>query len=68
MKSLVGLDAFGGQSTSPDRVALLLNQYGNVCGDAENETEMHVKRVIESTTINAIQARQGIDDEDSDFG
>ena len=46
VKTLVGLGAVGGQGTSPDRVALTLNQYGSVCGDPGEERDAQIKGLV----------------------
>lgn len=46
VKTLVGLGAVGGQGTSPDRVALTLNQFGSVCGDPGEERDAQIKGLV----------------------
>lgn len=66
VKHLVGLAQFGGQRATPEQVALVLNQYGSVCGEADEQqtTEEQVKGLVERM----VQRReQEQDDESSDF-
>lgn len=35
-QTLVGLERFGGESTSPDLIAISLNQLGAICGDPDD--------------------------------
>ncbi|KAL6768799.1 hypothetical protein ACKKBF_B16265 [Auxenochlorella protothecoides x Auxenochlorella symbiontica] len=35
-QTLVGLERFGGQATSPDLIAISLNRFGAVCGDPDD--------------------------------
>lgn len=35
-QTLVGLERFGGEGTSPDLIAISLNQFGAVCGDPDD--------------------------------
>jgi len=46
VKTIVGLGAVGGQGTSPDRVALALNQYGSICGDPGEERDAQIKGLV----------------------
>ena len=62
--SLARLAAFGGHSTSPELVALTLNRYGNVCGDADETTEQ-IKAVLTNLIDKTdVTKRYGDDDDD----
>ncbi len=63
LKTLVGLRSFGGRATSPDLVALTLNSYGEVCGDAD-DLVAQVKGLMQKE----LEERElGSGDESSDF-
>ena len=68
VKSVVGMQAVGGQGTSPDRVAMALNCYGPVCG-GENEAEVQaqVRGVVEGLLRKKVDGVQEEEEEDSDF-
>lgn len=62
--TITGLGHFGGQSSSPDRVALVLNQHGDVCGSAEQESERHLKGIVKDFVEKF--AMKGADDSEDD--
>lgn len=67
VKHLVGLAQFGGKRATPEQVAMVLNQYGSVCGDAEERgtTEQQIRGLVERM----VQQREAaVEDESSDFG
>lgn len=67
VKHLVGLAQFGGKRATPEQVALVLNQYGSVCGDADEQqtTEQQIKGLVERMVQ---QREMAAEDESSDFG
>ena len=69
LQTVVGLAAWGGKSASPDRVALALNQHGNVCGDSLDDTAAQVKGVVNQLIDERRRGEreEGGADEDSDF-
>ena len=67
VKHLVGLAQFGGKRATPEQVALVLNQYGSVCreGDEQQNAEQQIRGLVERM----VQRRELEDgDESSDFG
>lgn len=58
--TIVGLAAMGGQSVSLDRIALVLNQYGSICG---SDTETHLKGIVKDL-IDKYKLNQDDDDDD----
>ncbi|GAB4820253.1 hypothetical protein N2152v2_007299 [Parachlorella kessleri] len=66
LQHVVGLRTFGGKSTSPEQVAIMLNRYGDVCGDKE-EQEQQVRSLVSRLIEQQEQLRVQQEDEDSDF-
>ena len=74
LHTLVGLRQFGGRGTSPEQVAISLNRFGEVCGDAE-EHAAQVRGLVKRLVLEreeALRRQQdgeggGAQDEDSDF-
>eukprot|EP00879_Flechtneria_rotunda_P007622 GHRR01007994.1.p1 GENE.GHRR01007994.1~~GHRR01007994.1.p1 ORF type:complete len:246 (+),score=69.93 GHRR01007994.1:280-1017(+) len=66
VKHLVGLSQFGGKRATPEQVALVLNQYGPVCGDGDEQqtTEQQIKGLVERMVQ---QQELADEDESSDF-
>lgn len=65
VKHLVGLAQFGGKRATPEQVALVLNQYGSICGDADEHT---AKQQIKGLVQRVVQQRElAAEDESSDF-
>ena len=63
----MGLRQFGGRGTSPDQVAISLNRFGDVCGDAEEQAarlKSLLGRLVEEREAVRQEQQQ---DEDSDF-
>jgi hypothetical protein len=69
VKHLVGLAQFGGKKATPEQVALVLNQFGQVCSDGQEDEEQAKDRQIKGLVERIVQQRLQKDEEDesSDF-
>lgn len=64
--TLVGLKEFGGRSTSPEMVAIMLNRFGCVCGGEEHH-EAQVRGLLGKLLSDRVEIGGDAEDEDSDF-
>jgi len=67
---LVGLAQFGGKHATPEQVALVLSQYGGVCGEGEEEDvqKAAVKGLVQRLASQHVEGEgEGQHDESSDF-
>ena len=67
-KHLVGLKTFGGQNATPEQVALVLNQFGSVCGGQEGDEEQTQQQQVKGLVqrLMAQREQEQDDEEDSD--
>lgn len=66
IQNLVGLHHFGGRSTSPDKVALALSCFGDVCGDEEERKKQFQGVIGELIESRDNGKKGGADDSGSD--
>lgn len=66
VKHMIGLAQFGGQRATPEQVALVLNAFGPVCaeGDEEVAQEQQVKGLVQRMLADRVK---DVEDESSDF-
>lgn len=60
-KHLVGLEQFGGRHVTPEQVALVLNAYGQVCGEGDEQqtAAQQIKGLVERMVARREEEQEG---------